>query len=77
MNQSIVRRRNLASAGANIAGIVRVNIGNKSNKANLAMELISSRAFKLIIEDEEVLKKFMALNLLINLLGKFYLMITF
>lgn len=41
-----------------IAGIVGINIGNKSNKTNLAIELIGSRAFfKLIIEDEEVLKK--------------------
>lgn len=41
-----------------LAGIVGIDIGNKSNKANLAIELISSRAFfKLIIEDEEVLKK--------------------
>ena len=41
-----------------LAGIVGIDIGNKSNKANLAIELINSRAFfKLIIEDEEVLKK--------------------
>ena len=41
-----------------LAGFVGLDIGDKSNKANLAMELINSRAFfRLIIEDEEILKK--------------------
>ena len=41
-----------------LAGFVGLDIGDKSNKANLAMDLINSRAFfRLIIEDEEILKK--------------------